>query len=501
MRNKVRRYSTTNEDCPTCPWHDTTIWPRSDAVNAKPMDTALAALVLSLGGMSGNTGQDKLVDEYRSACVTAYQSRLAGPQPALDDQQFRQAREAARDVVAASCRAFADRLERHAPLSSAQTNLLQAARQLIDDSDDRRCTEAELIGTFSTHAESYYQRGICAEDRHRSAALYREAVKADPQHIGARMMLTGSDALDSQERAKHAEVLYDLDHSLYSRLEAAQVIMDGAIDRNDKVGALGFRERVRRDVGCAAMDEVGIDDFCVQSWVSVATAYSSTGRPLPDDRATRFGESAADRRLLARVADHVRTPAQVEELLADPVIGANLIDAYTDNPDFPGLLEDRAAFVEHLRGDPPQVKAVERDTRLSQWLGRANWKPRMLAQAELLLAVLRDYPEELRSAAHYVGLARGAANWGDQIAAYRKAVALNPRDLETRCDLAWALGRTGQRAEARNMYEALAGESDPPCDAKERLVRLAELAEGTEQVFPTPSLDDDPGHFRLLLDW
>ena len=357
-----------------------------------------------------------------------------------------------------------------------------------------------MIAEVVRSAESLYQLALCNSPREEGTALLREAVEINPGHLGALSLLMIA-VLDSQTRAEYGASLYQRNEDIYYRMYAAKAIIEGAVDRGDLATILEIRKRIRRDLldeppllRCAALlDSLGLREVCLEAIEAVAADAASAGEVLPDQVVSLVDDLFWEIGLSINRPNHIRSEAEVAELLATPGVRAELAAAYADSPEILEILEDEVELARWMRGDPEMVELLDRDARLADWLGWEPWGVRKAGQAERLKAVLENHPERLRTSKHYLALAQTASTWRERIGSLRRAVELEAGSVRARCELAGALARTGDLAGARRGYRDLLADDDGSCDARGQLEDLNNQA--PEEVAPL----DGPGELFFYL--
>ena len=357
-----------------------------------------------------------------------------------------------------------------------------------------------MIAEVVRSAESLYELAQCHPFGEEGTALLREAVEINPGHLGALSLLMIA-VLDTQTRAEYGASLYQRSEDIDDRMYAAKAIIEGAVDRGDLAAVLEIRERVRRDLlnqpplrRCAAhLDSLGLREVCLEAIEAVAAGAASAGEVLPDQVVSRVDDLFWDIGLSINMPNHVRSEAEVAELLATPGVRAELAAAYAHSPEILEIFEDEVELARWMRGDAAFVELLDHDARLVDWLGWEPWGVRKAGQAERLKALLENHPERLRTSKHYLALANTASTWRERIGSLRRGLELEAGSVRARCGLAGALARTGDLSGARRGFRDLLADHDGSCDARGWLEAL------NNQAPPEVAPLDGPGELFFYL--
>lgn len=467
-------------------------------------------------------------EAFANACLAPYREQLAGWQAAdLGEEAYRQAILAARAASADSCSAFVERVGKQIEPGQAEPRALRDARDLLaQDMHDQRvnCLEARAMAEAVRSAESLYQLAYCegrGYGRDEQTVLLREAAEIDPEHLGALRDLADAPlaaGLDSQQRAEYGASLDWLAEDDDDRRSAAMAIIKGAIDRGDLDAVQQVRESFRQHLlklpplsRCQKTEQeiFGLWDACLTALKGTAADALAAGEPLSNELLSALDYLFWAKSLSVDMPKHVRSQAEVAELLATPELRAQFAAAYADEPRVVALLEKAAAadadwqkiivlmdgadMTDWGRGTDVTVQLMDRYSRMAHWLGWAPWAERMTAQAQQIKAVLESHPEHLRTSRHYLVLARTANSWRERISSLRRAVELDAGNVEARCDIAHSLARVGDTDAARRGYRELLAEGDRSCNAQTWLDEL------DSRALPEVETLDEPKEF--LFHW
>ena len=465
-----------------------------------PMLVGAIAVALADGAGAEPT-EAAVAEAYARSCVAPYHEELAGAQATqFDREAYQRVVLAARAAAADSCSAFVERIEKHAQPGVEESQELRDARELLAEPPRGRCVEARMIAEVVRSAESLYELALCHPFGEEGTALLREAVEINPGHLGALSLLMIA-VLDTQTRAEYGASLYQRSEDIDDRMDAAKAIIEGAVDRGDLAAVLEIRERIRRDLlsqpplrRCAAnLDSLGLREVCLEAIEAIAAGAASASEALPDQVVSRVDDLFWDIGLSINMPNHIRSEAEVAELLATPGVRAELAAAYAHSPEILEIFEDEVELARWMRGTAAFVELLDHDARLADWLGWEPWGVRKAGQAERLKAVLENHPERLRTSRHYLALAQTASTWRERIGSLRRAVELEAGSVRARCELAGALARVGDLAGARRGYRDLLADEDGSCNARGRLEALNNQA--PEEVAPL----DGPGELFFYL--
>ena len=461
-----------------------------------------AIAVAVADGASAEPTESAVAEAYARSCVAPYHEELAGAQATqFDREAYQRVVLAGRTAAADSCSAFVERIEKHAQQPGVEESQeLRDARELLAEPPRGRCVEARMIAEVVRSAESLYELALCHPFGEEGTALLREAVEINPGHLGALSLLMIA-VLDTQTRAEYGASLYQRSEDIDDRMDAAKAIIEGAVDRGDLAAVLEIRERIRRDLlsqpplrRCAAnLDSLGLREVCLEAIEAIAAGAASASEALPDQVVSRVDDLFWDIGLSINMPNHVRSEAEVAELLATPGVRAELAAAYAHSPEILEIFEDEVELARWMRGTAALVELLDHDARLADWLGWEPWGVRKAGQAERLKAVLENHPERLRTSRHYLALAKTASTWRERIGSLRRAVELEAGSVRARCELAGALARVGDLAGARRGYRDLLADEDGSCNARGRLEALNNQA--PEEVAPL----DGPGALFFYL--
>ena len=434
-------------------------------------------------GMDAQAPEPLAEEAYKQSCLAPYREELAGWQASqLDEEAYWRVVRAARTAAADSCSAFVERFERDGQIGAPESPHLRDARDLLSDTPRRKCIEARVVAGVVRNAESIKELALCHSGKEKTALL-REAVEIDPGHLSSLHFLMFAD-LDSQTRSEYGESLYPRSEDIFKKESAAKAIMEWAVERRDSAAVEGIHERFKRDLlkeppldRCTwHLDDLGLEEVCLEAIESVAADVLAAGEALPDRVVSLVGWHFRETNTLMQIYGYVRSEAKVAEMLATPGVRAQLAAGYSKAPEYLEMLEDDVAFAKFLRGDREFVKRVEHDVFLTDVLAREPVAPRASAQAERLRAVLENHPERLRTAYHNLALADMPSTWRERIELLRGAVEVEPGHVDARCQLADALAVTGDLAGARRGYEELLADDDGSCNAREGLDALDDRA-------------------------
>ena len=446
--------------------------------------------------------QDALT--YTQSCIAPYHKALAGwHAPHLDRENYQRVVHAIRKTLVEPCTAFVEQRERADPqhLGAAEQQELLNARNLLANTPEGQCVEAQLIADAIRSAESLYRLSLCTPPGERETSLLQEAVEIDPNHLGALLLLTDSD-LDSQARSGYGTALYELSEDIDYRLDAAKAIIEGAVDRGDLAAILDIRERVQQDLysqrplrRCAGhLDILGLRHICIEAFEIVASKAEDAGSVLPLEILSLVGELIWEIGLSIGMPTYIRSEAEVADLLATPGVRDQLFLAYEDEPDILNLIQDEVELARWMRGTPEMVEILDRYERLATWLEWEPWEIRTAAQVNRLKAVLENYPEPLRSPDHHLALADAASTWGERIESLQRAVEIDDTNGKARCQLAQAMTKVGDVNGAGREYQALLAFDNDPCSAQ------AEIAESLRGDTPLDAAQlDEPQELFFYL--
>ena len=427
--------------------------------------------------------QSAAEEAYAQACLAPYRDELAGWQATeLDEDAYPRVVLAARAAATDSCSAFVERFERDGQFGAPESPYLRDARDLLSDTARRECIEARVISEVVRSGESLYELALCQSGKE-VTALLREAVEIDPGHVGALLILTDAD-LDSQARAEYGESLYPRSDLIAIKEGAAKAIIEWAVRRNDAAAIRAIHERFKRDLlneppldRCTwHLDALGLEEVCLEAVESVAADALAAGEALPDRVVSlvewHFWETDA----AITIFGHVRSEAEVAEMLAAPGMRAQLAVDWANAPEYLEMLADDVELTKLLRGTPKLVELLDHDKVLADVLRREPWAVRKPAQAERLRAVLENHPKPLRTSEHYLALAAFPSTWRERIALLQDAVEVGSGHVGARCELAQTLEVTGDLAGARREYRKLLEQDDKSCNAQASLAALNDQA-------------------------
>ena len=479
--------------CDNSPWRDTnereTVGWNWFAIVAGTMAVAVANV------MDAQATESVAAEEaYAQACLAPYRNEFAGWRATqLDEDAYWRAVLAARAAAADSCSAFVERFERDGQSGAPESPYLRDARDLLAGTRRRRCIEARVVSEVVRNAESLYELALCRSGKE-GTALLREAVEIDPGHLSSLRFLTFAD-LDSQTRAEYGESLYRRSEDIFDRESAAKAIIEWAVDRGDSAAVQAIRERFKRDLlneppldRCTwHLDDLGLEEICLEAIESVAADALVAGEALPDRVVSLAEWHFWETDVLMKMYGYVRSEAEVAEMLAAPGMRAQLAVDWANAPEYLETLEDDVELAKFLRGDPDFVKRVDHDVFLTDVLGREPWAAHTSARAERLKAVLENHPKPLRTSKHYLALAAFPGTWRERIALLRDAVEVESGHVGARCELAQTLEATGDLAGARREYRELLAYDQRRCDAQASLADLDNRA-------PTEAVSLDEPH-------
>ena len=384
-------------------------------------------LLLLGAGVFGTPVAADPLEDYRQACKAPLYDILSEV-PYPDLAESRALGDASWAAAERSCAAFAEGLAATEPSAEARLALYLARRMLgeVRYDDPEACAEIEEIAkVLPAHADALVALAVCTHATEEYMPLLQKALEINPSHHDALVYVTTMAThtgdyygTDPSTLASYGEALYEATGYVNDRFLAAKAIYKAAKDVGDFAAKESIRVRLRRDLGLDALD------------YSPARRDGSLQRACADQLFELGLEKPCVSTLVAFASEAVTTGTPIP----DDVLG---------HVDF--------AFENLERGS--------------------------LAAARLR-ALLVAFPGSLPSSEHHRVLARNAEGREDRMASLRRAVDLDPGNLQARCDLAEELvGTTEGLDEGRSLYLDLTTDSGAPCNPLD-MVRSMDIHPG-----------------------